>query len=42
MGELRFPDSPVFYRVLDRSLPEVKRAAGIYLYDAAGREYLDA
>jgi len=42
MAELRFPDSPVFYRVLDRSLPEVEKGAGIYLYDAAGREYLDA
>ena len=42
MGELRFPDSPVFYRVLDRSLPEVVRGDGIYLYDAGGREYLDA
>jgi adenosylmethionine-8-amino-7-oxononanoate aminotransferase len=42
MAEFRFPDSPVFYRVLDRSLPEVVRGDGIYLYDAAGREYLDA
>jgi adenosylmethionine-8-amino-7-oxononanoate aminotransferase len=42
MGERRFPDSPVFYRVLDRSLPQVIKGDGIYLYDAAGREYLDA
>jgi len=42
MGELRFPESPVFYRVLDRSLPAVERGAGIFLYDAEGKEYLDA
>ncbi len=42
MGEFRFPDSPVFYRVLNRSLPEVVRGEGVYLYDTAEKKYLDA
>ncbi len=41
MSDLRFPDSPVFYRVLDRSYLEVVRGEGVFLYDAAGRRYMD-
>ena len=41
MSELRFPDSPVFYRVLDRSFLEVVRGEGVFLYDAGGRRYMD-
>jgi len=32
----------VFYRKLDRELPTIVRAEGVYLYDDAGRRYLDA
>jgi len=32
----------VFYRKLDRELPTSVRAEGVYLYDDAGRRYLDA
>jgi adenosylmethionine-8-amino-7-oxononanoate aminotransferase len=42
MDKLRFPESPVFYRVLNRPLPEVVRGEGVYLYDTTGKEYLDA
>ncbi len=42
MKEHRFPESPVFYRRLDRSLPEVVKGEGIYLYDRAGKRYIDA
>jgi adenosylmethionine-8-amino-7-oxononanoate aminotransferase len=41
MSELRFPDSPVFYRILDRSFLEVVRGDGVFLYDAGGRAYID-
>jgi len=32
----------VFYRKFDRALPTIVRAQGVYLYDDAGRRYLDA
>ncbi|MBK8253788.1 MAG: aminotransferase class III-fold pyridoxal phosphate-dependent enzyme [Polyangiaceae bacterium] len=38
----RYPESDVFYRDLTRSFPNVVRGEGIYLYDSAGRQYLDA
>lgn len=38
----RYPESPVFYRVLDRELPRIVRGKGCFLYDAAGKDYLDA
>jgi adenosylmethionine-8-amino-7-oxononanoate aminotransferase len=38
----RYPESPVFYRRLDRSLPLAVRAAGAWILDEAGRGYLDA
>ena len=38
----RYPDSDVFYRALDRELPLIVRGEGCWLYDAAGRKYLDA
>jgi adenosylmethionine-8-amino-7-oxononanoate aminotransferase len=31
----------VFYTVLNKKLPTVARAKGIYLYDAEGKEYID-
>ncbi|MBV8460488.1 MAG: aspartate aminotransferase family protein [Candidatus Eremiobacteraeota bacterium] len=37
------PDaSHVFYRKLNRSLPLIVRGEGVYLYDDAGKRYLDA
>ncbi len=38
----QYPDSPVFYRALDKALPKIVRAEGCRLYDDAGKEYLDA
>jgi adenosylmethionine-8-amino-7-oxononanoate aminotransferase len=38
----RYPESDVFYRDLTRTFPEVVRGDGIYLFDAAGKRYLDA
>lgn len=38
----RFPDSPVFYRRLDRELPQAVGAAGCWIEDANGKRYLDA
>jgi len=38
----RYPDSPVFYRAWDRELPRIARGKGCWLYDAAGKDYLDA
>ncbi len=35
-------ESRVFYRRLGHAYPSVERGAGIYLYDADGRRYLDA
>jgi adenosylmethionine-8-amino-7-oxononanoate aminotransferase len=36
-----YPESHVFYRKLTREFPRVVRGEGIYLYDDAGRRYLD-
>jgi adenosylmethionine-8-amino-7-oxononanoate aminotransferase len=38
----RYPDSNVFYRKLSRPYPRIVRGEGCYLYDAAGKRYLDA
>ena len=38
----RYPESPVFYRALDRELPRIVRGEGCWLHDARGRTYLDA
>jgi adenosylmethionine-8-amino-7-oxononanoate aminotransferase len=38
----RYPESPVFYRALDRELPLIVRGKGVFLYDEHGRDYLDA
>ncbi len=38
----RYPDSPVFYRRLDRSFPLAVAAEGSWIVDAEGRRYLDA
>ncbi|MCC6746948.1 MAG: aminotransferase class III-fold pyridoxal phosphate-dependent enzyme [Deltaproteobacteria bacterium] len=37
----RFPDSPVFYRNLQRTFPLIVRGEGIYLFDEQGKRYLD-
>ena len=42
MSAHRYPASPVFYRALDRALPLVVRGQGVWLYDEAGKDYLDA
>ncbi len=42
MPVYRYPDSHVFYRKLSRSYPRIVRGEGCYLYDAAGKRYLDA
>ena len=34
-------DSHVFYRKLTRRFPSIVRGEGCYLYDEAGRRYLD-
>src|SRR5579864_8274775 len=34
--------SRVFYRKLNRGLPKIVRAKGVWLYDDRGRSYLDA
>ena len=34
-------DSHVFYRKLTRRFPRIVRGEGCYLYDEAGRRYLD-
>jgi adenosylmethionine-8-amino-7-oxononanoate aminotransferase len=36
-----YPDSPVFYRKLTRTYPLIVRGEGCWLFDAAGRSYLD-
>ncbi|MBI5243648.1 MAG: aspartate aminotransferase family protein [Elusimicrobia bacterium] len=38
----RYPDSPVFYRKLNRTYPKIVRGEGVYLYDERGKRYLDA
>jgi len=40
--ELRYPHSKVFYRDLRNPLPCIVRGEGCYLYDSAGKRYLDA
>ncbi len=42
MSTRRYPESPVFYRALDRELPLIVRGEGVWLYDQDGRDYLDA
>lgn len=37
-----YPSSNVFYRKLRRTYPLIVRGEGCYLYDADGRDYLDA
>ncbi|MBI5240884.1 MAG: aspartate aminotransferase family protein [Elusimicrobia bacterium] len=41
-AEHRYPNSPVFYRNLRKSLPCIVRGEGCYLYDENGKRYLDA
>ena len=38
----RYPDSHVFYRKLERPYRRIVRGEGCYLYDDAGKRYLDA
>jgi adenosylmethionine-8-amino-7-oxononanoate aminotransferase len=38
----RYPESHVFYRKLERSYRRIVRGEGCYLYDDAGKRYLDA
>jgi adenosylmethionine-8-amino-7-oxononanoate aminotransferase len=38
----RYPESPVFYRKLDRGFPLAVRAEGCWIEDESGRRYLDA
>ncbi|MBI3554073.1 MAG: aspartate aminotransferase family protein [Elusimicrobia bacterium] len=42
MSEFRYPDSPVFYRTLDRPLPKIVKGEGCWLIDERGKKYLDA
>jgi adenosylmethionine-8-amino-7-oxononanoate aminotransferase len=37
-----YPDTAVFYRRLTRAFPRVVRGEGCWLYDEAGKRYLDA
>ncbi|MEZ4586596.1 MAG: aspartate aminotransferase family protein [Gemmatimonadales bacterium] len=37
----RYPETPVFYRKLNRSYPRVVRGEGCYLFDENGKRYLD-
>jgi hypothetical protein len=41
MTALGYPESHVLYRKLDRRYPRIVRAEGCYLYDSAGKRYLD-
>jgi adenosylmethionine-8-amino-7-oxononanoate aminotransferase len=41
MASHRYPESHVFYRKLTRPYPRIVRGEGCYLYDDAGRRYLD-
>lgn len=38
----RYPESPVFYRRLDREFPLAVRAKGCWIEDETGKRYLDA
>jgi adenosylmethionine-8-amino-7-oxononanoate aminotransferase len=42
MTARRFPESPVFYRDLDKTFVTAVRGEGVYLYDQEGKRYLDA
>ena len=42
MTEYRYPLGSVLYRNLHRSFPLIRAGRGSYLYDAAGKKYLDA
>ncbi len=39
--DYRFPNGHVFYRKLTAALPQIVRGEGVYLYDEAGKRYLD-
>lgn len=39
---LRYPESPVFYRDLERTYELAERAAGVWIESAGGRRWLDA
>lgn len=38
----RYPESPVFYRSLTKTLPRIARGEGCWLVDSSGKKYLDA
>ncbi|MEO8503175.1 MAG: aminotransferase class III-fold pyridoxal phosphate-dependent enzyme, partial [Acidobacteriota bacterium] len=38
----RYPDSPLFYRRLNRAFPRAVRAEGCWIVDEDGKRYLDA
>ena len=40
--DFRYPNTPVLYRRLKRSFPRIVRGEGCWLYDDAGKRYLDA
>ncbi len=42
MSEYSYPQGSVLYRDLHRSFPLIRAGRGSYLYDSAGRKYLDA
>lgn len=42
MPTYRYPDSHVFYRKLGKSYPRIVRGEGCWLFDDAGKAYLDA
>ncbi len=42
MGAPRYPETPVFYRKLNKSFPKIVRGEGCWLIDEQGKRYLDA
>ncbi|MBI5629731.1 MAG: aminotransferase class III-fold pyridoxal phosphate-dependent enzyme [Elusimicrobia bacterium] len=38
----RYPESPVFYRALNRAFPKIVKGEGCWLVDENGKRYLDA
>ncbi len=40
--KLRYPESSVFYRNLNRAYPKISHGEGVWLFDDAGKRYLDA
>ena len=38
----KHPQGHVFYRQMAHEYPIIERGEGVYLYDSAGRQYLDA